>query len=52
MTGREVAVLANGVYAPGQYSATWDASNFATGAYLYKFITNEKTEIKTMMLVK
>jgi len=52
MTGREVAVLANGIYTPGQYSVTWDATNFATGAYLYKFITNEKTEIKTMMLIK
>lgn len=52
MTGREVAVLANGVYTPGQYSVSWDAANFATGAYLYKFITNEKTEVKTMMLVK
>lgn len=52
MTGREVAVLANGVYNPGQYSVIWDASNFATGAYFYKFITNEKTEIKTMMLIK
>ncbi len=52
MTGREVAVLANGVYAPGEYSVTWDATDFATGAYLYKFITNEKTEIKTMMLIK
>ena len=52
MTGREIATLANGVYNPGQYSVTWDASNFATGAYLYKFVTNEKTEIKTMMLIK
>lgn len=52
MTGREIATLANGVYAPGQYSVTWDASSFATGAYLYKFVTNEKTEIKTMMLIK
>lgn len=52
MTGREIATLVNGVYTPGQYSVTWDATNFASGAYLYKFITNEKTEIKTMMLVK
>ncbi|MBX7046762.1 MAG: T9SS type A sorting domain-containing protein [Ignavibacteria bacterium] len=52
MTGREIAVLANGVYTEGEYSVNWDARNFATGAYLYKFVSNEKTEIKTMMLVK
>jgi len=52
MTGREVAVLANEVYAPGEYSVSWNASSFATGAYFYKFITGETTEIKTMMLIK
>ena len=29
-----------------------DKSGSRRGAYLYKFITNEKTEIKTMMLIK
>jgi prepilin-type processing-associated H-X9-DG protein len=52
MTGREVAVLANGTYEPGEYSVTWNAANFATGAYLYKFTANGNTEIKTMMLIK
>jgi len=52
MTGREIATLANGVYSPGEYSVNWDASNFATGAYLYKFTSSEKTETRLMMLVK
>ena len=52
MTGREIATLANGVYNPGEYSVKWDASNFATGAYLYKITANGVTEIKTMMLIK
>jgi choice-of-anchor C domain-containing protein len=32
--GREVAVLADGVYGPGAHSARWDAADAAPGVYL------------------
>jgi len=52
MTGREVAELVKGVYEPGEYTVSWNASNFASGVYLYRFVTDNKVETKTMMIIK
>jgi hypothetical protein len=36
LLGREVAVLVNGYHEAGNYSASFDGTNFASGIYLYK----------------
>ena len=50
--GREVAVLVDGTQPAGSYRATFDATDLATGLYLYQLRTDSGTLSKTMMLVK
>jgi len=51
-TGRLVEVLVNGSYSAGEYSVVWDASNYASGVYLYRLKADNRTESKKMVLVK
>lgn len=52
MLGREVATLANGVFAQGEHSVRFDAGNLSSGVYLYELrsgntrITNKMTLMK------
>ena len=50
--GREVEVLVNEFRAPGNYSVNFDATNYASGVYLYKLETNGFTDTKKMQLIK
>jgi len=50
--GNEVATLVNETKAPGNYSAVFDASSFASGIYIYTLRTNSFVETKKMMLMK
>lgn len=50
--GQEVAVLVNGRYAPGNYTTAFNATNFPSGAYLYRLSVNGFSETKSMMVVK
>jgi hypothetical protein len=50
--GRELATLVNEELKPGTYEASWDASNYPSGAYFYKLTTADYTETKKMMLIK
>ena len=52
MTGREVAVLVNGIYASGTYKVDYDASSLASGVYFYRLVTESFTDVKKMMLIK
>jgi hypothetical protein len=53
LLGREVAVLADGVETAGSYRATFDASNLASGLYLYQLRTESGSILtRTMTLVK
>ena len=52
VTGTEVATLANGVYPVGNYEFTFDASNYASGLYLYRLETENFVETRLMTLVK
>ncbi len=36
VTGREVATIANGFYAPGTYTVSFDVHSFVDGAYYYR----------------
>ncbi|GAB6281458.1 MAG: hypothetical protein STSR0008_01980 [Ignavibacterium sp.] len=51
--GQEVAVLVNNqIYEAGNHKVNFNASKLATGVYIYKLQTDNKTFIKKMMLLK
>jgi hypothetical protein len=52
ITGKEVAVLANGFHPRGRYHVAFNGSNFASGVYFYKLVTPKFTETKKMVLKK
>lgn len=52
ITGREVAVLANGALKPGAYEYTWNAEGFSSGIYFYTLKTKGGVITKKMLLVK
>ena len=52
LLGREVAVLVDGQQPAGAYRVTFDASDLASGMYLYQIRTDSGTFIRKMMLVK
>lgn len=50
--GREVMKLIDEKLEAGSYDISWDGTGFASGTYIYKFVTNDYTDIKKMILVK
>ena len=50
--GNEVAALVNEIKAPGNYAATFDASSFASGVYIYTLRSNNFVQTKKMILLK
>jgi photosystem II stability/assembly factor-like uncharacterized protein len=50
--GREVAILVNEKLKPGSYEYEWDGSEFASGVYFYRLITDEFTETRKMVLLR
>jgi len=50
--GREIATLVNNNLKPGTYEADWNASNYPSGVYFYKLITDSYSETKKMVLMK
>ncbi len=50
--GREVETLVNEQLNAGTYEADWDASNYSSGIYFYKLISNQFTETRKMILMK
>ncbi len=52
LLGREVATLVNQDQAAGSYEASFDATNLANGAYLYKLTAGSYSDVKRMMLLK
>jgi endonuclease/exonuclease/phosphatase family metal-dependent hydrolase len=53
MTGREVAVVVNNRYqAAGVYHYMFDASQLASGVYMYQLSTGEQVFTKKMLLIK
>ena len=50
--GRQVALLADGVQPAGTFHADFDASNLASGMYLYKLETESSTLTRMMTLLK
>ncbi len=50
--GNKVAELVNAQQSSGSYSATWDASNHASGLYWYQLEVNDVKLTKSMLLIK
>jgi len=50
--GKEVAILVNEKLGSGSYEVDWDGSNFTSGVYFFKLITDEYVDVKKMLLVK
>jgi hypothetical protein len=52
LLGKEVTKLMNGYVQPGSYEVVWDAANYASGTYFYRFETDYFTDVKKMTLIK
>ncbi len=52
LLGQEVRTLVDGVQPAARYSVSFDASDLASGAYLYVLRTEEQTAVKAMALLK
>jgi hypothetical protein len=50
--GREVKVLHDEQLSPGTYEVDWDASNYPSGVYFYRFITDDISITKKMVFLK
>ena len=50
--GRVVSTLVNDELDAGSYKYNWNASNFASGVYVYRIIANTFSSSKKLMLVK
>ncbi len=52
MSGKEVAVLANGFYDAGDKEVTFDGSNLPSGIYFYKLTIKNLSATLKMVLIK
>jgi hypothetical protein len=52
LTGREVAILANGAFAPGSHSVNFSAAELSSGVYVYRLDAAGQTLTRKMTLIK
>ena len=52
LLGRKVATLVNGFMPASAHTVQFDASNLASGMYIYRLETADQVVVKTMMLLK
>ena len=52
MIGEQILTLAEGMYESGNHKVTFNASNFPSGAYIYRIESNEFVQVKKMILMK
>ncbi|MCX6138874.1 MAG: Ig-like domain-containing protein [Ignavibacteriales bacterium] len=50
--GREVAILADGLYEAGLYSVSWKVGNLPSGIYFYTLAAGKFCETKKLMVLK
>ena len=50
--GKELKTLVNEKLDAGSYEVDWDATDYSSGVYFYKLITDEYVNVKKMLLVK
>jgi photosystem II stability/assembly factor-like uncharacterized protein len=51
-SGATIVELLNSKLAAGNHSVHWDASNVSSGVYLYRFVANNFSETKKLVLLK
>lgn len=52
LSGKEVAVLVNGIKSSGSYNVKFSGADLSSGLYFYKLESGEFSEVKKMMLIK
>ncbi|HEY3250545.1 MAG TPA: T9SS type A sorting domain-containing protein [Ignavibacteria bacterium] len=52
LLGREAATLVNEKLAPGTYEAEFDRTNYPSGMYFYRLVTEYYNDTKKMVLIK
>jgi hypothetical protein len=52
LTGRKIAVLAEGLHQQGTHNVTFDAGNLASGVYIARFQSGTETRVLKMMMIK
>ncbi|SMO55163.1 T9SS type A sorting domain-containing protein [Gracilimonas mengyeensis] len=52
ITGRQVAELVNGRKSAGTHTIEWNATQFATGIYLYRITAGNFTAVRKLTLIK
>jgi hypothetical protein len=52
LMGREIAVLVDGPKAAGEHSITFDASELASGVYMYELVADGRRVTRLMTLLK
>ena len=50
--GREIQILADGVYDAGKYEVEFNATNLPSGVYFYNLTTGSNSITKKMLLMK
>ncbi|GBD86433.1 hypothetical protein BMS3Abin03_00353 [bacterium BMS3Abin03] len=50
--GREVTTLVNEEKTKGRYEVYFNATNFASGVYLYRIKVNDYVAVKKMLMLK
>jgi 5-hydroxyisourate hydrolase-like protein (transthyretin family) len=52
LTGQRVAMLVNTDQSAGTHTVRWDASQYASGVYMYRLTAGDFVETKKMLLIK
>jgi hypothetical protein len=50
--GQKVATLVNGFKNSGSHNISFDASNLASGVYVYRLTSNKSVQVRKMLLIK
>jgi hypothetical protein len=50
--GNEIAALVDNTLKPGKYEVDWNATNYPSGIYIYKLVTEDFVDFKKMILIK
>ena len=50
--GREIAVLANGPYAPGVHKITWEANSYSSGIYFYRMTAGSFSQMRKLAILE
>jgi len=50
--GQKVTTLVNEQKSAGSYTVTFDASNLASGVYMYRLVSKNSVQVRKMLLIK